>query len=75
VAEDIARAREIDPELKRHDDPCVSDPAATAAAIEKAGYVFEKLDHLDRIDRTIYVLTLKPSRALLPASARATLIN
>ena len=67
VAEDIARAREIDPELKRHNDPCVSDPAVTAAAIEKAGYVLDKLEHLDRINRTIYVLTLKPSPALVPA--------
>ena len=59
VAEDITRATEVDPELKRHGDPCVSDPAATAAAIEKAGYAFEKLEHLDRINRKIYVLTLK----------------
>ena len=62
VAEDIARAREIDPELKNHKDPCVSDPAATAAAIEKAGFVLEKLEHLDKINRKVYLLMFKLSK-------------
>jgi len=75
AAEDIARAREIDPGLTNHQDACVGDPAATAAAIEKAGYVFEKLEYLDNINRKIYVLTLKLSRALAPAGTREASID
>ena len=66
VAEDIARAKEIDPELKKHKDPCVSDPAVTATEIEKAGYVLEKLEHLDNINRKIYLLMFKPSGVAVP---------
>lgn len=71
VAEDIVRAREDDPTGRRHQDACVSDPVATAEAIERAGFVREGTDHLDEADRLDYILTfrLTPDRAECVATA------